>query len=285
MIFLDPTTDLAFKKLFGDQAKKEILISFLNSVLNRKEGEKIVNVTMTNPYNDPDVDWLKLSIVDVRCVDQQGKNYIVEVQVEPQNDYPERSQYYASHAIARQLKSKGRYREVMPVIFVGILDFNLFESPDYVQHHLILNTKTYEHALRHLEFYFIELRKFHKTIDQLDNVIDKWIYLLKNASTLDKIPLQLKNPIELEEAMDALKQGNLSQEELAAYDRFVDARRVSESVRDTALQMGHERGLAQGLEESKKEKLEIARKLLLKFDVQEVAHITGLSPDEINQLK
>ena len=278
MIFLDPTTDLAFKKLFGDQAKKEILISFLNSVLNRKEGEKIINVTMTNPYNDPDVDWLKLSIVDVRCVDQQGKNYIVEVHVEPQNDYPERSQYYASHAIARQLKSKGKYREVMPVIFVGILDFNLFESPDYVQHHLILNAKTYEHALRHLEFYFIELRKFHKTIDQLDNVTDKWIYLLKNASTLDKIPLQLKNPIELEEAMDALKQGNLSQEELMAYDRFVDARRVAESVRDTALQMGHEQGLKQG-------RIEIARQLLSKLDVQEIARITGLSPDEINQLK
>ena len=274
MIFLDPTTDLAFKKLFGDQAKKEILISFLNSVLNRQEGEKIVDITVTNPYNDPDADWLKLSIVDVRCVDQQGKNYIVEVQVEPQDDYPERSQYYASMAIARQLKTKGRYREVMPVIFVGILDFNLFESSNYIHHHLILNTKTYEHALRHLEFYFIELRKFHKTIDQLDNVTDKWIYLLKNASELDKVPPQLKNPVELEEAMDVLKQGNLSPEELAAYDRFVDARRVAESIKDTQMRMIRE-----------EVKLEIAQQLLSKFDAQEVARLTGLSLDEINQIK
>lgn len=138
MIFLDPMSDIAFKKLFGDQAKPNIVISFLNSILARQEGEKIVTVTITDPFNTPDTEWLKTSIVDVRCVDQSGKNYIIELQVEFQDDYPQRSQYYASLAIARQLKRGGRYNEVMPVIFIAVLDFKLFNDPDYISHFKIL---------------------------------------------------------------------------------------------------------------------------------------------------
>lgn len=287
MKFLDPTSDIAFKKLFGDQAKKEILISFLNSVMNRKDGEKIVNIIMTNPYNDPDADWLKLSIVDVRCIDQNGKSYIVEVQVEPQDDYPERSQYYASLAIARQLKVRDQYREVMPVIFVGILNFKLFQSPECISHHLILNTKTHEHALRHLEFYFIELKKFNKPLEQLDTVADKWIYLLQNAEMLDRVPSQLKNPIELEDAMDALNKGNLSPEELAAYDRFADARRVAESVRRTQERIDREAGIEEGIKQGmKKNALAVAQKLLARgVSLEVIAEDTGLSIEEIKQLK
>ncbi len=247
MIFLDPTSDIAFKKLFGDQAKKEILISFLNSVLERKEGEKIVNVTVTNPQNTVDTIDQKTTIVDVRCIDQCNKNYIVEMQVAPQRDYPARATYYASLGIARQLAPKDVYRMITPVIFVGITRFKLFESPEYLSHHTILNTKTHEHALRHLEFHFIELPKFTKSIDQLDSVVDKWIYLLQNAATLMKIPPQLSNPIELSNAMDTLIEAKLLPEELDYYHRILDARRVSESVLETALEMGLEQGMAQGM--------------------------------------
>ena len=293
MIFLDPMSDIAFKKLFGDQAKSEIVISFLNSILGRKEGENIVSVVITDPYNNPDTKWLKTSIVDVRCVDQSGKNYIIELQVESQDDYPERSQYYAALAMARQLKIGGEYGSVMPVIFVGVLDFNLFDDPAYLSHHKILNTKTYAHSLQHLEFHFIELQKFHKNIDQLDDLVDKWIYLLKNAATLNTIPKQLKSPAALVEAMEVLEEGNMSPAELTVYDRFVDARRVAESIKKTQLRIGREEGLEQGREEGRHEGrqegrhevlCEMAFKLLLQFSPEEVAQMTGLSIEEIKSI-
>ncbi|MBX9830875.1 Rpn family recombination-promoting nuclease/putative transposase [Candidatus Babeliales bacterium] len=279
MIFLDPTIDIAFKKLFGDQAKQEILISFLNSVLGCKEGEKIVSVVITDPYNTPDTPWLKTSIVDIRCIDQRGRNYIVELQVENQDDYPERSQYYAALAMARQLKIGGKYGSVMPVIFIGILDFDLFENDsDYLTHHKILNTKTHAHSLRHLEFHFIELKKFNKSLDQLDNVIDKWIFLLKNASTLTNVPKQLTIPAVLKEAMEVLEQGSMSQEELTAYDRFIDARRVAESVKETNIK----EGMQKGREETQ---CDMVLKMLSKLSIDQVADITGLSIDAVEKIK
>ncbi len=280
MIFLDPMSDIAFKKLFGDQAKSEIVISFLNSILGRQEGEKIVSVVIiTDPYNNPDTKWLKTSIVDVRCVDQSGKNYIIELQVESQDDYPERSQYYAALAMARQLKIGGEYGSVMPVIFVGVLDFNLFDDPAYLSHHKILNTKTYVHSLQHLEFHFIELQKFHKNIDELDDLVDKWIYLLKNAAMLNTIPKQFKSPAALVEAMEVLEEGNMSPAELTAYDRFVDARRVAESVKQTQLRMGRE----EGREESR---VEVARNMLVDgLSIAKVAMYSGLTIEQIKKLK
>ena len=291
MVFLNPLSDIAFKKLFANQAKKAILMSFLNSILNRQEGEKIIEVTITDPYNNPDTEWLKLSIVDVRCVDQAGKNYIVEVQARYQKNYPERSQYYASLAIARQLHNKQQFREIMPVVFVGILDFELFQGNDYISHHKILNTKSFQCDLTHLEFHFIELPKFKKTLEQLQTVEEKWLYLLRHASELQKIPTQLKNPLELEEAFETLEQGNMSPEELYAYDRFIDAQRVEFdillSAKEKGLEEGRQEGRLEGRQEGRQEeRFEIAKKMLVQgIDLQAIAAITGLSLEEIKRIK
>lgn len=290
MFFLDPMCDIAFKKLFGSQEKKEILMSFLNSVLGCKEGYRIVDVKITDPYNIPDAPWLKTSIVDVRCIDQQGKHYIIELQVESQDDYPERSQYYSSLAIARQLKKGWEYGKVMPVVFIGVLAFDLFDNADYLSHHKILNTKTHQHALKHLEFHFIELKKFNKTLEELDDtIIDKWIYLLKNASDLNTIPKQLKSPIVLQEAMEVLEEGNMTPEELAAYDRLIDAERVAKSIKKTRekkLRQKFEK-IAENREKKGRqaEKEAMALKLLSKLSIEEVANIIGLSRDDIKKIK
>src|SRR6185436_19111370 len=122
MIFLDPRTDLAFKKLFGDSARKNIVISFLNAVLTRTEGEKIVDVTINDPHNRPDTPSSKFSVVDVRCTDQNNHQYIVEMQASTQKDYGMRAQYYSSYALSRQLVKGDDYERLVPVIFVGVLD-------------------------------------------------------------------------------------------------------------------------------------------------------------------
>ena len=115
MVYLDAKSDIAFKKLFGNIAHKEILISFLNSVLEKVEGTKITDVVINDPANLPDALDAKMSIVDVRCTDQSGSQYIVEMQVVSQYEYPARAQYYSSLALSRQLSVRQPYSELVPV--------------------------------------------------------------------------------------------------------------------------------------------------------------------------
>jgi predicted transposase/invertase (TIGR01784 family) len=278
MIFLDPTNDLVFKKLFGNSAHKNIVISFLNSILQRPEEEKIVDVVFNDPHNIPEITQAKHSIVDIRCTDQKGFHYIVEMQVIKQKDYAERCQYYSALALGRQLKAGQKYHSLVPVIFVGILCFDLFKSTNYVSHHLILDTVTGEHALKHFEFHFIELTKFEKKIDEATTILDKWIYLLKYADTMNTVPSTFKKETDVQEAFDILEQGSWSKAELEAYDRYLDAIRSSASQLETALEEGELKG------ELKRARL-IAKKLLTIHDNDTIAQITGLTLEDVQKLR
>lgn len=280
MLFLDPKSDIAFKKLFGDSSHKNILISFLNSVLGRTGEDELIDVTFNDPNNIDETPLSKASIVDVRCTDQRNNQYIIEMQVITQHDYAARAQYYSSLALGRQLASGEKYQKLVPVIFIGILDFALFKSKNYISHHLIVDNETHAHELRHLEFHFIELEKFNKKLDTLTGILDKWIYFLKNADALEKIPATLKDPA-LKDAFEVLSQGNWSKKELEAYDRYLDSIRSALSQIDTA----EERGIAKGIEQGAREsKISIAKKLLDTMDSVTIAQITGLSIEDIEKL-
>lgn len=277
MIYLSPKSDVAFKKLFGNIAHKNILISFLNSVLKRPEHLKIIDVTINDPANTPDRPSSKYSIVDLRCTDQNGHQHIVEMQVIDQKDYAIRAQYYAAIALARQLNSGELYKQLVPVIFIGILDFNLFNSKNYLSHQLILDNETHVHDLKHLEFHFIELPKFTKTETQLDNILDKWVYFLKNAEVLQKIPAALRET-EFTDAFDILARSNWSNQELLAYDQYLDIWRSEASRIDTA----EAKGAAKG---EHKKAIEIAKQLLDILDITTIAQKTGLSIEQVKTLK
>ena len=278
MQFLDPTIDIAFKKVFGNQARPEILISFLNSILDLPEGEKISSVIITDPCNQPDTPKLKRSIVDVRCTDQKNRQFIIEVQVENQNDYIQRSEYYVAMAIARQLESGDPYTKIVPVIFLGILKFKLFDGDDYLSTHRILNVKTHEVTHKHASYTYIELPKFNKKLEELTTVADKWISLIKNAESFHDIPSQMQMPLELDKALELLNKGTMTSNELAVYDILVDERRVELSIKNTAI--------ADSLKQGRKEAaLAIAQQLLAKgIDAQTIAACTGLSVDELKKL-
>ena len=125
MIYLDPKIDVAFKKLFANRAKKDILTHFLNSILDRTGDDAIVGVEILDPANHPDAPLFKRSFVDVRCTDKDGKIYVVEMQIASQFDFVERAQYYAADAIAKQLDAGEEYRKINPVYLIAVLDFNL----------------------------------------------------------------------------------------------------------------------------------------------------------------
>ena len=155
-----------------------------------------------------------------------------------------------------------------------------------MSHHLILDTTTYEHALKHLEFHFIELDKFNKNLDELTDLLDKWIYFLKNADSLRTIPENFKQYQPLHEAFSLLEQGNWSKKELDEYDAYIDSIRSAESILDTARNEGLLKGKIEGKIEGEKTKaLAIAKNLLDVLDTQTIALKTGLSEKEIEALK
>jgi len=294
MVFLDPKTDVAFKKLFGDSAYKNVVISFLNSILNRKGSEKIVDVAMNDPYNHPETvvtdtteeqKSSKSSIVDIRCIDQAKNRYIIEMQVVRQKDYLERAQYYSSVALSRQLKSTEPFGKLDPVIFVGVLDFKFFLNPNYISHHILLDQETHEHVLKHLTFHFVELKKFNKELQELTTLTDKWIYFLKNVHSMETIPNSLKNS-DLDDAFHILNKSTWSPEQLELYDRDLDAIRSEPGKRESAKEEGREIGKAEGIEIGKVEgKLEIAKEMLKKFDIKTVIELTKLDIEIVKKLK
>ena len=302
MKFLDPTNDYAFKRTFGNENKKEILISFLNSILARTGEKEITDITLLNPYQAPQIQGSKETIVDVRCHDQGGSEYIVEMQVLKQNYFDRRVLYYASKAYHTQLGKGEHYHELKPVIFLGILNFEFTENSHWISTHRIYDVDTKEHVLTDFDFTFVELPKFTKTESELESVADKWIYFLKNAQDLQAVPEVIREEA-LKVAFEVVNQVSWSQEELDAYEyrkmAIMDAAAVLSQGRKEGLEEGLQKGLQKGRKEGRKEgeregrkdgqkeglrkaEVRIAREMLAKgMDVGTIKELTGIDTSEL----
>ena len=214
MKFADPKNDIAFKKIFGDENHKEVLISFLNSILNFKNENKIVDVILVNPYQVPKIEELKETILDIKAVNKLNENFIVEMQNKDLNNFAKRSLYYTSKSYVNQIKKAEEYYKLKKVYFVGILDFAIFDNDDYISSHLILDTKTHKQELKDFEFNFIELKKFTLKLSQCDTIAKKWIYFIQNASSFDMIPNEYKDIKEFTTALESASMYIWSEKEL-----------------------------------------------------------------------
>ena len=307
--FLDPKNDLAFKRVFGSEKNKDILIQFLNDILDHQYIGEIRAITFLPTIQDPEVAANKQSIVDVLCQDQHGVQYIVEMQVTATTGFQKRAQYYASKAYSGQLFAGDDYQKLRDVIFLAITNFTMFpEEAAIKSNHLILNSDTYTHKLQGLRFIFIELPKFTKKIEELTSIRDKWYYYLKYApSTTPEAYWQLvKDSPALKRAYDELERFSWSSEELTKYDQIIKRDKDNASAWIAHFQKGEEKGRqegkAAGLEEGEKkgiekglkegreegiqqEKLEIAKQMLSKgLDMQLICEMTGLSEQRIRSL-
>ena len=279
MRFLDPTNDLAFKKIFGNNNEKDILICFLNNVLAKKKEDLIVDVHVEDPYNHPIIEVGKLSIVDVRCTDSKNTTYIVEMQVMDHKDYAQRCQYYSAYSLASQLSRKESYKEIKPVIFVGIVCFDMFKSENYLSHHLILNKETHEHGLTEMEFHFIELSKFKKSENELETIIDKWSYFLKKIYDLDRLPESVGDVPEIKKAAELLEEAKWGKKELIEYEKYWDRYRLIESKISDSREEGREEG-------RKEETIKLVQGMLkADINLDTVSKISGLTIEQIKKLK
>jgi predicted transposase/invertase (TIGR01784 family) len=217
MQFVDIKNDIAFRKIFGNENKKIILISFLNAIMKLKDNNVIVDIEILNPYQLPIIKNLKASIIDLKARDKKGKTYIIEMQVAEPDGLDKRLLYYASKEYSQQIESGEFYTKLKPVIFIGIFDFNFTERGKYLSHHAVCDVESGERTIKDMDFYFIELPKFVKSLLDLTEVTDKWIYFIKEAENLDVIPPNLDDE-GLKEAYADANKHSWTKEELDAYD-------------------------------------------------------------------
>ena len=216
MKFVDITNDIAFRKIFGNDSKKKSLISFLNAVIELPKEELIIDVEITNPYQLGKLSGGKSTIVDVKAKDEKGNVFIVEMQIAEFDFFHKRILYYTSQSYVAQLDEGVKYNKLKPVYFIGILEFEIAQNTNYFSRHKVLDIETKEQIIQDVEFNFIELPKFNKTIDQLETSIDQWTYFIKNAENLTVIPENVKDE-GLKEAYSEADRQNWTKLELEDY--------------------------------------------------------------------
>lgn len=217
MKFVDIKNDVAFRKIFGNDNRKEVLISFLNAVLLLEKDNRIVTVDILTPYQLPALKGGKVTIVDVKAKDQNQKTYIVEMQVAEVDGFDKRVLYYASKSYSAQIERGDEYEKLNPTFFIGILDFEVTKNPSYISRHKIVDIETNENFIKDIEFNFIELPKFNKTVNELITIVDQWVYFIKNAENIEVVPANLEDE-GLKFAYQDADKHNWTKEELEAYD-------------------------------------------------------------------
>ncbi len=282
MKFVDVKTDLAFRKIFGNEAKKQALLSFLNAILRLKEDRRITYLTILYPYQLPKIKDGKTTIIDVKAKDKAGKEYIVEMQVAEVDSFDKRVLYYTSKSFADQIERGSLYKQLSPIIFIGILDFNYTNSPKYLSSHKILDIETHENYLNDIEYHFIELPKFNKTAEELDDLADKWIYFIKNAENLNIIPDNIEDE-GLENAYQDANKFNWTKEELAAYDYALMRMQDEIGKWELATRKVVQTAVQTAILDEKASVIQNA--ILAGADNELIANITGLSVAQIESIR
>lgn len=273
MQFVDVKNDVAFRKIFGNENRKEVLISFLNAVLGFKDEEQIIEVTILNPYQLPALRGGKATIIDVKAKDQRDHEYIVEMQVAEVDGFNKRVLYYTSKSYIDQISRGEFYDQLKPAIFIGILDFDHTKNPHYLSRHRILDIETGEHCIKNIEFNFIELPKFTLKREELKTLTEKWVFFIKEADSLAVLPEHLDD----EGLISAYQEANIqtwTKEELAQYD-YASMREQDERGKVTAAE---KRGAKMALEQ-------VAKNLLaMGLSIEIVVENTGLEIEDVKAL-
>lgn len=282
--YLDPTNDVSFRKLFGTEEHKPLLISFLNSILCLEGKRRIKQVELLPKDQAPLIKATKSSILDIKCTDERSVQYIVEMQNKSVPAFIKRTQFYVAHSYVTQFPAGSDYVELKPIILLAIANHELFpDKKQVISYHKTLDVDTLEHDLEDMSYVFVELPKFIKTEDELVTLQDKWLYFFKNWNKSTEVPPQIQEK-ELLEAYRSMEEYNWNQAEREAYIKANIALADEYDARRKEREEGLQEGLQKGLQEGKREKaLEITLALLKQgLSRQKVSEATGLSIDEIN---
>lgn len=291
MRFINPKIDYAFKKIFGSEQSHDILISFLNAMLY--DGNDIIRaIEILNPYLAPRIRGIKNTYLYVKATINDNSSVIIEMQVLNIEGFEKRILYNAAKAYSNQLDIGEDYTDLEPVIALTITDFDMFPELNQMISRFILKEKTYltDYSIYDIELVFIELPKFHKQLQELETLTDKWLYFLKTARKLESVPPVMEAVPAIKKAFAIANQANLSREEFDDFEHheiFIhDQRNAIKRGVKQGIEQGLKQGLEQGLEQGKLEtKLAIAQQLLNVLDDIAISTTTGLSLEQVTHLR
>jgi len=285
--FLDAKNDASFKKIFGSEKNKDILIHFLNNILNLEEKNRVESVEFLGTVWGSEILYEKENIVDIFCRDSQGQRFIVEMQLAKDKSFDNRALYYSSRAYSRQAKKSYKYTDLKCVFFIAVSNNQLFSNDiECVSRHGITEYKTHRNTLPGMQFVFIELPKFKKDkVEELENIVDCWCYFFKHAEETTNEDLKKiveESPI-MSRAYEELEEFSWSEGQLIAYEESILKLRKEEAIVEQKLDDATNTGIQIGQE---KVKIEIARNLLKsKVSIDIISQSTGLSIHEVKALQ
>ena len=285
-------TDFAFKKLFGTEINKELLISFLNALLHGRE--KIEDITYLNAERSGTQEYDRRAVFDVYCKNEKGEHFIVEMQKGEQQFFKDRSIYYSTFAIREQAPRGDWNYELKGIYTIGILNFSIYpDNTDFYHEVKLVDLATKEVFYDKLTFIYLEMPKFTKEEDKLETLFDKWLYAIRNLPSLLERPRTLYEKV-FQRLFEAAEIAKFDRRERYEYEESLKAYRDWFSVMETAELRGEERGHAKGLKEGHAKGLEegthkanVATASRLKqmgFSVEDIQKATGLSEEEIREL-
>ena len=290
-------TDFAFKKLFGTEANKELLISFLNSLLDGKE--EIKDLTYLNSEHLGTTEFDRKAVFDVYCENEKGEKFLIEMQKAEQQFFKDRSIFYSTFPIREQSKRGGWNYQLKAVYTIGILNFCFDDSdPEYFHHEVMLmDTKTKEVFYDKLSYIYLEMPKFVKQEHELETLFDKWLFAIRHLPDLMERPKVLYEMV-FQRFFEQAEIAKFNRKERLEYEDSLKAYRDWYSVMETAKikshieghAAGHAEGLAEGLAEGRAEGRAEEKIINAKgfkdagVPIPTIAIVTGLSIEEIEKL-
>lgn len=281
--YLDPKADLTFKLVFGEHP--DLVMSLLNALLPLDEDGQITSVEYWPSELVPENPGKKDSVVDVRCTDQRGRQFIVEMQLYWNEFFQQRVLLNASKAIVRQLDKGMNYKLIQPVYCLNLVNDIGFESaPDEFYHdYAIVNVEHSDRIIEGLRFVYVELPKFKpKTIAEKKMAV-LWLRFLTEINlTTENAPAELLENELTKKALSIVERSAMSEAQLNTYEKYWINLTDEEGIALARYNRGVKDGMAQG---EQKKAMTVARNLkLMNLSVTDIAKATGLTEEDIDKL-
>jgi predicted transposase/invertase (TIGR01784 family) len=281
--FADPKTDFVFKRIFGSEQHKDVLVAFLNAMLGLDEAHRIVRVELLSPEQRPAVAELKLSIVDVKCTDARGVIYVVEMQVLQVEGFEKRVVYNVAKAYVNQITQGDGYPNLNDVVGITICDFALW--PDTEARRLPMLTRwrmteqeTGAKELGQIQLVFLELPKYDATRPP-QTVVEKWAYFFREADNLTMVPEVLAEPPFID-ALDAARTAGFTASEWDAYILAGIAIQNERGALAVAEKRGEQRGEERGEQRGREVGLREGRQDALREGIEALCDALGIELTE-----
>ncbi|NEO85226.1 MAG: PD-(D/E)XK nuclease family transposase [Spirulina sp. SIO3F2] len=283
--YINPFTDYGFKKIFGEEPNKELLLDFLNELLKDEQGEiKELNYIKNEQLGVTGAE--RRAIFDLYCENERGEKFIVELQKTKQDYFKDRTVYYSTFPIREQAE-RGKWNfELRAVYAIAILDFVFEEDKDKPEKYRydikLTDIDTCKVFYDKLTFVYLEMPKFNKTIDELETRFDKWLYILRNLTQIQEIPEALQEEI-FEKLFAIAEIARFTPEQVQFYEDSLKEYRDLQNSIDTA----HRKGKLEGKAEGKAEGLEeVVRKGIEQGLSDELlVTLTGLTIEQIQKVR